>query len=150
MKYKISEILSNKKEYLELLLIGDEEEKMIDLYLEKGRMFILRDSGVKCAAVVTELNSNECELKNIAIYPKDQRKGYGKYMLDYLVNMFLKKYKTMYVGTGDTPITEFYKKCGFKFSHVLNNFFIDNYKEPIIEDGIQLVDMIYLKINREK
>ena len=52
----------------------------------------------------------------------------------------------MYVGTGDlTYIIDFYKKCGFKFSHKLKNFFVDNYNHPIYEDNTQLIDMIYLK-----
>jgi hypothetical protein len=40
---------------------------------------------------------------------------------------------------------DFYEKCEFKRSHVVKNFFTDNYDHPIIEDGKQLVDMIYLK-----
>ena len=34
-------ILKNKKEFLELLLLADEQESMIDLYLERGEMFAL-------------------------------------------------------------------------------------------------------------
>ncbi|NLW27017.1 MAG: GNAT family N-acetyltransferase, partial [Hungateiclostridium saccincola] len=38
-----------------------------------------------------------------------------------------------------------YEKCGFKRSHVVKNFFTDNYDHPIYENRKQLVDMIYLK-----
>ena len=52
------------------------------------------------------------------------------------------------VGTGDSPaILRFYERCGFVKSHVVKNFFIDNYDHPMYEDGQQLVDMIYLKRN---
>ena len=37
----------NKKEYLDLLLLADEQEDMIDRYLERGTMYILEDNGVK-------------------------------------------------------------------------------------------------------
>ena len=52
----------------------------------------------------------------------------------------------MLVGTGDVPSSKsFYEHCGFAISHRIKNFFTDNYDHPIYEDGVQLVDMIYLK-----
>lgn len=143
---KFQEIFTNKKDYLDLLLLADEQEDMIDRYLDTGRMFRLWDNGVKCTAVVAVLNADECELKNIAVYPEAQGKGYGQAMVSYLLDVFLGQYKTMYVGTGDVPkILRFYKKCGFRESHRVENFFTDNYNAPIIEDGIQLRDMVYLR-----
>jgi hypothetical protein len=57
--------------------------------------------------------------------------------------------KTLYVGTGDSPLSlGFYHACGFKDSHRVEHFFTDNYDHPIIEDGIQLADMVYLKRER--
>lgn len=150
MKYTIKEIQNNKKKYLDLLLLADEQEDMIDRYLETGKMFILNDNDTKCVAIVTELNKTECELKNIAVYPTSQGKGYGQTMVRYLIDLFLNKYKTMYVGTGDVPkALRFYEKCGFQPSHKLENFFLDHYNEPMIEDGIQLKDMVYLRIDKE-
>ncbi len=50
------------------------------------------------------------------------------------------------MGTGDSPLTiPFYKKCGFTYSHKIENFFIDYYDHPIFEMGVQLKDMIYLQ-----
>ena len=40
-KLKIRKIDKDKKQYLELLLLGDEQESMIDRYLEKGDMYVL-------------------------------------------------------------------------------------------------------------
>lgn len=52
----------------------------------------------------------------------------------------------MYVGTGNCAKSiGFYEKCGFANSHILANFFTDNYREPIYEDGVLLTDMVYLK-----
>ena len=52
----------------------------------------------------------------------------------------------MQVGTGDSPLTiPFYEKCGFVRSHIIPHFFTDNYDHPIYEDGVQLVDMVYLQ-----
>lgn len=86
----IDEVTENKKIYLPLLLLADEQEDMIDRYLASGRMFRRWDNGVKCIAVVTRLNETECELKNMATCPADQGKGYGRAMLAYLAETFLK------------------------------------------------------------
>lgn len=53
-KMMIKEITENKKEYLNLLLLADEQEDMIDRYLDRGRMYVLEDNGVKCECVVTD------------------------------------------------------------------------------------------------
>lgn len=40
---------------------------------------------------------------------------------------------------------DIYERCGFVRSHRIENFFVENYDHPIFEDGVQLVDMVYLK-----
>ena len=141
----INKITVNKKEYLDLLLLADEQENMIDKYLDRGDMFVLEDNGVKAECVVTKEADGIYELKNIAVLPDYQRKGYGKKLIESLFSNYT-DCKTMLVGTGDCPSSlTFYKSCGFTESHRVKNFFVDNYDNPIIEDGIQLVDMVYLK-----
>lgn len=78
---KITKIKNDKKRYLELLLLGDEQESMVDLYLEKGDMFVADDNGVKAECVVVKCEDGVYELKNIAVYPEFQRMGYGKGLL---------------------------------------------------------------------
>lgn len=143
---RIEKITKNKKQYLDLLLLADESEYMIDRYLESGDMFALFDDDLKSIAVVTAIDIDTCELKNIASYEKYQGRGYGKVLIKYISNFYKNDYKIMLVGTGDIPtILSFYEKCGFIMSHRLKNFFIDNYDHPMYEDGIQLIDMVYLK-----
>lgn len=145
---KIIKVVSNKKEYMDLLLLADEQENMINNYLEKGDMFLLMDNGVKAQCIVTNEGSGVYELKNIATIPKFQNKGYGKMLINYILNYY-KDCNIMYVGTGDSTLTiPFYKKCGFKESHRVKNFFVDNYDHPIFENGKQLIDMVYLKWSR--
>lgn len=144
----IRKITDNKKEYIDLLLLADEQEDMIDKYLERGEMFILDDNGIKAECVITQEGHGVYELKNIAVLPDDQRKGYGKALIEFLFSAYT-DCSTMLVGTGDVPSTlTFYKKCGFAESHRIENFFIDNYDHPMFEDGKQLVDMVYLKWQR--
>ena len=146
---RIEKIADNKKEYLDLLLLADESEEMIDKYLERGDMFVLEDNGVKGECVVTKEADGIYELKNIAVMHDYQREGYGKYLVDF-VSDYYDDCKTMLVGTGECEsILDFYCGCGFVESHRIKNFFIDNYDHPMFEDGVQLVDMIYLSKKRE-
>ena len=145
---EIRKVTTNKKAYLDLLLLADEQEDMIDKYLDRGDMFILDDNGVKAECVVTQEAEGIYELKNIAVNPSAQRKGYGKALLEYVFDYF-SDCTRMLVGTGDVPSSlGFYHKCGFSESHRVKNFFTDNYDHIMMEDGIQLVDMIYLKRER--
>ena len=38
---KIRKVETDKKQYLDLLLLADEQEEMIDRYLERGTMYVL-------------------------------------------------------------------------------------------------------------
>lgn len=143
---EITEIRENKKRFLSLLLLADEQEDMIDRYLDRGTMFVLDDNGIKCECVVTDEGKGVLEIKNIATVPEYQGKGYGKTLIDFVAAKYKGKYSVLQVGTGDSPLTlPFYEKCGFVRSHRIKNFFVDNYDRPIYECGIQITDMIYLR-----
>lgn len=145
---EIRKVAGDKKEYINLLLLADEQEDMVDKYLERGEMFVLDDEGVKAECVFTKESDGVYELKNIAVQPDQQRKGYGKALIEFLFSHYT-DCETLLVGTGDIPSAlNFYKRCGFVESHRIPNFFTENYDHPIYEDGEQLVDMIYLKRNR--
>ena len=144
---EIIQITANKKQYLDLLLLADEQESMIDRYLERGEMFVLSDGGqVRAEMVVTDEGDGNYEVKNLAVAPDSQGQGYGRAMLNFAAQHYRGRCNTLLVGTGESPLSlPFYEKCGFTYSHRVKDFFIKNYDRPIIEAGEQLVDMIYLK-----
>lgn len=143
---KIELALENKKRFLDLLLLADEQENMIDLYLERGEMFVLYDGDLKSLCVVTQEDEGVYEIKNIATYEQYQGQGYGKRLIEYIFEYYQGRCKTMLVGTGDSPLTvPFYERCGFTRSHHIKNFFTDHYDHPIYEGGVQLVDMVYMR-----
>ena len=145
---EIRELKEDKKQFLSLLLLADEQEDMIDRYIEKGTVSVLDDDGVKCQCVVTDEGNGILEIKNIATKPEHQGKGYGKKLIDFLIMNYRETYSVLQVGTGDSPLTvPFYEKCGFIRSHSIKNFFTDYYDHPIYEGGVQLVDMVYLRRN---
>ena len=142
----IRKVEKDKKRYLDLLLLADEQEDMIDRYLERGTMYVLEDDGVKAECVVTDEGDGILELKNLAVEPAFQGRGYGKNMVDFLVRTYKEQYTVLQVGTGDSPSTiPFYESCGFRRHHLVKNFFTDHYDYPIYECGVQLVDMVYLQ-----
>lgn len=143
---KIKQITQNKKQFLELLLLADEQESMIDRYLERGEMYVLEEDGVKAVCVVTDEGDGLFEIKNLATDPLHQRKGYGRKMIQEMFSHYQHKGHTMLVGTGDSPLTiPFYESCGFVISHQIENFFLENYDQPIFENGKQLMHMVILK-----
>ena len=102
---KIREVNENKKQFIALLLLADEQENMIDRYLEKGTMYVLEDNDVKAECVVTDEGNGILEIKNIAVNPKYHGMGYGKALIDFLASKYADEYSILQVGTGDSPLT---------------------------------------------
>lgn len=116
MQTVIKKILSDRKRFLSLLLLADEQETMIDKYIGRGDMFVMytQDGVTICSAIVTDEGDGICEIKSLAVAPEFQRKGYGKEMTDFLSQHYADKFCLMTVGTGDSMSTiSFYRKCGF-------------------------------------
>ena len=139
-------IAKNKRDYMQLLLLADEQEDMIEKYLNRGTMFVLEDDGViKGECVVTNEGNGILEIQNLAIYRQFQKNGYGKMLIAYISNFYKNQFSVIQVGTGNSPLTiPFYEKCGFIKHHSVKNYFLEHYNHPIFEDGKQLIDKIYL------
>ena len=144
---KIERIYEDKRRFYALLLQADEQPEMIERYLDRGEMFVMRDDegGIIAVAVVTDEGERVCELKNLAVDERLRGRGYGRRMLELLCDHYRGSFERMFAGTGDAPTAlVFYERCGFVRSHCVENFFADNYDHPIIEAGVRLKDMIYL------
>ena len=64
---KIREVNENKKQFISLLLLADEQESMVERYLEKGTMYVLEDNDEKAECVVTDEGNGILEIKNIVV-----------------------------------------------------------------------------------
>ena len=105
---RISEVVSGKRRYLPLLLLGDEQEDMIDRYLERGRLFVVDDGSerpesARAVAVVTDEGGGILEVKNIAVTPAFQRRGYGRALLAFVEQTFAGAFDVLQVGHGRQP-----------------------------------------------
>ena len=140
---------------MDLLLEADPSKDMINNYLKNGELFVLTyKDDVACIAVVTKIDEDTVELKNIATKKEFRGNGYGKKMLKYLADNYKQKYKKMLVGTTENNIP-FYVKQGFdKYEKTIKNFFVDNYDEKILDGDLYCTDMYYysknLKMNNSK
>lgn len=144
---RINIITEDREKYMDILLLADPQEDMILKYLHQSDLFVLSEEGViKTVCAVVRLNDRACEIKNIATIEDERGKGYGTHMIHYVCEHYSSRFQTIFVGTGNSKNTVgFYEKCGFSVSHIVTDFFVDHYREPIYEEGKQLMDMIYLK-----
>ena len=134
----------NKDKYMDLLLEADPSKDMINNYLKDGELFVLTyKEEIACIAVVLKIDESTVELKNIVTKKEYRGQGLGKKMLKYLADNYKQKYKKMLVGTTENCIP-FYVKQGFdKYEKTIKNFFIDNYKEEIIDGDTKCIDIYY-------
>lgn len=146
-KYYYLKRIKDKKKNLDLLLLADPEEEAIDKYINDCKVFEFYHKDILIGqGAIKQLSSTIYEIKNFAIYEKFHNCGYGKILINLLCKKYLENFKNIeiLVGTSEQGVG-FYKKCGFQFSHIIKDFFITNYKQPIFENGIQCKDMFYLK-----
>lgn len=134
-----------------LLLLADETVKAIDKYIFDSDVYVLKEGNIELAVFcLYQIDESTVELKNIAVSEELQGKGIGSLLIKEIVNISRGGgYTHLIVGTADTGIDQirFYERNGFVKYDVRKDFFLENYDEPIIENGVQLRDMIMLEMS---
>ena len=140
----IRKVDDGKRDFIDLLLIGDESEDMIMKYLDRGNLYVGSMDNKDVAVIVTvEKDNGSVEIKNLAVDAAFRRRGIGRKMLVYVEKLYPDN--KIILGTGETPSTlRFYRSCGYRYSYRISNFFTDNYPNPIVEEEVTLRDMVYL------
>ena len=132
----------------ELLLLADPSKDLVDEYLSQSDTFIARQNEETLGIVVLfPLTEETVEIKNIAVRPELQGRGIGSYLIENVIKVAeVKKYKNAVIGTANSSIGQLYlyQKHGFEIAEIRKNFFIDNYPEPIYENGLQAKHMLIL------
>ena len=138
---------SEKRTYRDLLLLADEQWSLVEDYLDRGEMWVLIDGGSVCAeCVVTDEGEGLCEVKNLAVEPSCQRKGYGRAMVSHVQRSYAGRFSRLRICTGDSPLTvPFYESCGLHIVRREPGYFLRAYDHPIFEAGQQLTDLVELE-----
>ena len=118
---ELRQITTGKTDFMDLLLLGDEQEDMVMKYLERGEMAVLFDGEDAIAlSVVTKEGENLWELKNIAVLPAFQGKGYGKQAVLSLLDRLHTEYQsgTVYLSVyeNNPHAIKLYQQIGFRFN----------------------------------
>ena len=136
---------------LDLLLQADPSEEKIRSYLRRSRGFVVEDAGriVGVCVLVDGGLGNPPEIMNVSVAESHQRRGIGHALLRYVIDYARKQgAESIEVGTGSFGYQlTFYQKAGFRVFAVDQDFFVRNYESPIFEDGIQLRDMLRLRMD---
>ena len=149
LENKIQPIKQITDKHKQLFLEADPSQEIIKSYLPRAYKFELV-CGKDLLGVVLLLDTHPktVEIVNIAVDGKHRNHGLGEYLINFTCDWAKKhNYKTIEIGTGSTSFAQLYlyQKCGFRVVNIDNNFFVDNYSEPIIENKLVLKDMIRLK-----
>lgn len=144
----IERVEGDRRRYMSLLLLADEQPEMVERYLDRGEMWVLvpdAEAPAVAECLVTDEGAGVLEIKSLAVDPTYQGRGYGRALIEHVARHYASRYSTLEVGTGDSPLTvPFYERCGFTRVRTVPRFFLEHYDHPIIEAGVQLVDMVYL------
>ncbi|RDW17648.1 GNAT family N-acetyltransferase [Oceanobacillus arenosus] len=145
----IEKLTSLEEAPIELLLLADPSRKLVKKYVTAGECFLAKKNNEIIAVyVLLQTKPNTIEIMNIAVAEKEQRKGIGKEIIGHAVEYARKQgYLAIEVGTGNSSIGQLalYQKCGFRIVGINHDFFVRNYEEEIIENGIICRDMIRLE-----
>ena len=132
-----------------LLLLADEEMQAIEQYILQSDIYVVdMDGEVIGVCVLYPLNKHTVEIKAIAVDERFQNQGIGKGMLkDAELQARMSGCQELVIGTPATAKKQLsiYQKAGFVEFDIRKDFFIQNYAQPIFEDGVQLRDMAVLK-----
>jgi ribosomal protein S18 acetylase RimI-like enzyme len=132
-----------------LLLEADPSIERINQYLDDSLCYVaLIQKEIVGVCVLKPIEKNRIELFNIAVLPENQKSGIGSQLLQLVLDSLREKnFELVELGTGTFGYQlTFYQRFGFRVDSIRKDHFINNYDEPIFENGIQLKDMLRLKL----
>ena len=152
MNIEIRKMDSNDTIPYDLLYLADPSIDIVERYLKEGECHIaIANKETVGVYLIARKSFDTLEIVNIAVRESHQSTGIGKLLVEDVVLLSKDKgAKYLDVGTGNSSISQlaFYQKCGFRIVGVDVDFFKNNnYTEKIVENGIECLDMIRLRMN---
>jgi aminoglycoside 6'-N-acetyltransferase I len=145
----IRKLSKDEKIPYELLLIADPTEEAINKYIFNSDIFVFEQNNkIVGIYAVQAIGGDRVEIRNMAVAAECQGRGIGRLLLrDAVLRAREAGYKVIRIGTGDASKKQLrlYQEEGFEVVGVRKNYFVDNYPEPIDEEGMRLKDMVMLE-----
>lgn len=132
-----------------LLLEADPSIERVNQYLENSLCYVaISNEKIIGVCVLNFKDKYRIELFNIAVLPEYQKSGIGSQLLQFVLDRLKEKnIESVELGTGTFGYQlSFYQRYGFRVDSICKDHFINNYDEPIFENGIQLKDMLRLTL----
>lgn len=132
----------------ELLLLADPCREMVARYLTQSvALASCEGDRIRGIVVIKPLSDSSWEIKNLAVSPSCQGAGIGRSLvLAALDRCRSHGASEVWIGTGNSSLDQlgFYQKTGFRMVEIVKDFFVENYAEEIVENGIRCRDMVRL------
>lgn len=132
-----------------LLLLADQSIAAIDKYITSTQVYVLCEDHKQVGVCAVELlDFQSAQIMNFAIQTDLQGKGLGRFFMHYITSVLKSQgIHEVFVGTNTCGVKQisFYKATGFAEYKIIENYFYDNYAQPIVEHGVRLKDMLLLK-----
>ncbi|WP_066190537.1 MULTISPECIES: GNAT family N-acetyltransferase [Gracilibacillus] len=136
---------------MHLLLLADPSERLVDQYVRRGECYVLEENRQTIGVyILLPTRPDTVEIVNVAVDPAYQGQGRGKKLVLHAIETARQQgYHTVEIGTGNSGVQQLalYQKCGFRMTSIDRDFFLRHYDEPIMENGIQVVDMVRLSLD---
>ena len=131
--------------------LAEDSASQLDQYLALGRVLVARRGPALIGhlQLVPGTPPDEIELKNMAVTPQQRGAGVGHALVTAaLLRSAADRWRQMVVATAaaDTGALRFYQRLGFRFRSVERDAFTPatGYPDPIVIDGIPLLDRVWL------
>ncbi len=134
---------------MDLLLLADPSLKSINTYIKDSRVMVARKKSAIIGIIVfIRRTQTTYEIVNLAVEERCQQKGVAKSLLKSVdAKMEQLGATKLIIGTGNSSLRELglYQRFGFRISTIEKDFYLNNYKEQIWENGILCRDRIILE-----
>lgn len=135
-----------------LLLEADPYRPRVESYIARSTVLgLYGHDRVLAVAALLQLDRGTVELMNIAVEPALRGRGLGRRLMQCAAaRAEMAGAREMVVGTGNSSLGElaFYQKMGFRIVGVDRDYFVREYPQAIVENGIACRDRIRLALIR--
>ncbi len=129
-----------------LLHAADPDARKIAAYLASGEVWV--DAQGAAIAIIQPHSPDVFEIMNIALAEHMPEQRHGKAFMEGL-NAMLKGHRARAVdiGTSNSSLNQLalYQRLSFRITGIVVGF-IDDYCEPIVENGVACRDMVRLRV----